>query len=531
MNVPLFAGLLLLPFSFARLDSAIALSDSIGEAGINARKLHEAPHTLTGRKVVLGQLEIGRPGQFGVDKTAVGNPPLNLAGVFFRNLPALPNLHVDNHAAMVAAVMVSYDKKLPGVAPHARLFSSAVGTLSRSGQPEECLAAQHLAEQNNTQVRAINLSFGESLERDPREHASLDGNALLTQCLDWSAQHHNVLYVVAGNQGQGGIPIPTDQFNGITTAYTAKRQRQFTKVDFANLSAKPMGVGRRLIRREVNQGGRRGISLLAPGHKISVRKLNGQVAQVSGTSFAAPHVTGSIALLQEFSDRKLQTADPNWSLSARRHEVMKAILLNAAEKLQDTGDGRRLGMNRTILDKHNRTWLQSDAFQNSRIPLDIQMGAGQLEIYRALKQYQSGPLPPSEGLPARGWDYGTVDLERSQDYSLERPLLQDSFFVATLVWDRRVTLNDRNQNERYDLGETFKVGGLNDLNLYLLNTESQELSQAVCRSDSLVDNVEHLFCPIPQTGRYKLRVVYAQPAHELKQPYAIAWWGQAASTP
>jgi hypothetical protein len=64
---------------------------------------------------------------------------------------------------------------------------------------------------------------------------------VLTQCIDWSARVHDVLYVIAGKPSDGGIH-PTDNYNGITTAYTAQRQGVFSKVDFANLSAAPVGL-------------------------------------------------------------------------------------------------------------------------------------------------------------------------------------------------------------------------------------------------------------------------------------------------
>ena len=190
--------------------SASALENSIGPSGIDAQRLHRFPHHLTGKKISLGQVEIGRPGKFGFDKVAAWNPPLTLAGLFFRNQLAKANAHVDNHAAMVAAIMVSRDKRLRGIAPDARLFSTAIGTFKKSGQKQECLSSQYLAERNGGDIRAINFSFGESLDRDSREKPILDGNALLTKCIDWSARVHDVLYIVAGNQGKGGIPIPTE---------------------------------------------------------------------------------------------------------------------------------------------------------------------------------------------------------------------------------------------------------------------------------------------------------------------------------
>lgn len=506
------------------LAPVLALESSVGPAGIDARRLQQAPYYLTGRKIGLGQVEIGRPGKFGFDKIAAWNPPLSLAGLFYRNALAQPNTNLDNHAAMVASIMVSRDKGLPGVAPGARLYSAAVGSLKRGGQPEECLASQYVAQQNGGDVRAINFSFGESLQRDPREDAKLDGNALLTQCVDWSARVHDVLYVIAGNQGSGGIPIPTDQYNGITTAYTAKRQDKYKKVDFANLSALPVGVGRRLVAREIDAGTRRAVSLVAPGNNIDTYDLSGQVNQVSGTSFAAPHVTASVALLQEFGDRQLRQSQPHWSLDARRHEVMKAVLLNAADKLQDRGDGFLLGMSRTILSKSNYNWLASDAYKDPRIPFDLQMGTGHLNTFRAYQQFSAGQWRPGLSVPNLGWDYGQITANNHQDYVLAEPLLKGSFVAITLVWNRLVELKDRNQNQQFDLGESFRDRGLNNLDLYLLPVGENEVSKTPCRSTSEVDSVEHIFCAIPATGRYQIRVQYRQQVNEKTQPYALAWW-------
>jgi hypothetical protein len=63
--------------------------------------------------------------------------------------------------------MVSRDKGLPGVAPGARLYSTAVGSPTKGGQPEECLSAQYVTLQNGGDVRAINFSFGEPWNETP----------------------------------------------------------------------------------------------------------------------------------------------------------------------------------------------------------------------------------------------------------------------------------------------------------------------------------------------------------------------------
>jgi len=502
----------------------LASPASIGEVGINVRKLHDPPYDLVGRKIAIGQVEIGRPGVFGFDKAVSWNPATALERVFFRDGRAKANTDVDAHAAMVAGVMVSQDKTLRGVAPAARLYSSAVGSPMKSGQAEECLSAQFIAQQNGGDLRAINFSFGEPLQRDPRPEATLDGNALLTQCIDWSTRIHDVLYVIAGNQGNGGIPIPTDNYNGVNTAYTAQREGVFTKVDFANLSSAPVGIGRRLIEREINVGGRRSINLVAPGSKIAVYDLTGKMVEVSGTSFAAPHITGSVALLQELGDRQLKSKQSNWSIDSRRHEVMKAVLLNSADKIKDKGDGLHLGMTRTVLGKDNSNWLESDAYKDPKIPLDYQMGTGQLNVFRAYQQFSPGEWSPTAAVPPIGWDYQSVEASSFKDYVLEKPLKEGSFVSLTLAWDRLVDLQDKNNNKAFDVGESFRDRGLNNLDLYLIPADENDTGKSICSSISEVDSVQHIFCPVPAAGRYKIRVQYRKQVNEASQPYALAWW-------
>ncbi|NJN71628.1 MAG: S8 family serine peptidase [Limnothrix sp. RL_2_0] len=512
---------------FAATDAAIANdpNSSIGDLGIQARTLHAAPYDLLGRKVAIGQVEIGRPGKFGLDKRADWQPQLGAFQVFFINEKAVSDESVDDHAGMVAGVMVSQDKRQQGVAPAARLFSSAIGSTEESAQPEECLATQHIALQNGQDVRAINFSFGESLDRDSRPNPQLDGNALFTQCLDWTARVYDVLHVVAGNQGDGGIPIPTDHYNGITTAYTTRfKGDAFNKIDFANLSGFPVGIGRTIVREEINAGARRAIGLSAPGSRLNLITTFNKIKEVSGTSFAAPHITASVALLQEYGDRQAKAQASNWSLDSRRHEVMKAVLLNSAEKVADRGDGKLLGMGRTILREDNQTWLESDAYSNDNIPLDIEMGTGQLNALRAYEQFAGGQWHTNAPVANIGWDYAEIDYQNYHDYVIGSPLVAGSFFSATLTWDRLVELGDRNNNQKYDLGESFQDLGLNNLNLYVLPATTDNLADAVCRSTSAVDSVEHIFCPVPNTGQYKLRVMYQDQINQPTQNYGVAWW-------
>lgn len=521
--------------------AALALSSSVGPDGIDARRLHAEPYNVTGAKIAIGQVEIGRPSQFGLDKVANANLPVNVRRVFLLDELSEPNRYVDFHAATVASVMISQDKDLTGVAPNAVLYSAAVGPIrGRSGQPDECLSSQQIALSNGGDVRAINFSFGEPLARDPRPEPRLDGNALLTRCIDWSALEHDTLYVIAGNQGGGGIPIPTDNFNGINVPYSRRVDGRFIKVDFANLSSEPTVGPRQSAPPESNVGSRRSINLVAPGSDIEVIGPDGSAGTVSGTSFAAPHVAAAVALVQEWGDRQLRAGRLDWSLDSREPMVTKAVLLNSADKLEDAGDGLRLGMSRTLYDEANQTWLESDAYRDRAIPLHADLGTGHLNAYRAVLQLDGGQWDPDETVPVLGWSYDAIETpiptattehlhEYFHDYVFASPLQGGSYLSATLTWERLVTLNDANQNGRYDLGESFEDQGINNLDLYLMRAEDTDIADSVWSSVSSEDSLEHVFTQIPVTGNYKLRVVYHGAVNETpNQSYALAWWAVAA---
>jgi hypothetical protein len=520
---------------------AWALSTSVGADGIDAARLHAPPYNLTGRKIAIGQVEIGRPSLFGLDKIAYETMPFRVAQVLQLTGAAIADEYVDPHATNVASVMISQDKFLTGVAPDAVLFSGAVGPLpDTTAQPEECLTAQAIALRNSNDVRAINFSFGEPLGRDPRPNPVLDGNALLTQCIDWSERVHDVLYVIAGNQGGGGIPIPTDNFNGINVAYSTRVNGRFVRVDYSNLGSEPDFRPVRGPGPETNEGTRRSINLVAPGNQIEMFDPDGQRVVSSGTSFAAPHVVATVALLQQWGDQQIRAGAPQWSLDSRKPMVMKAVLLNSADKLQDSGDGLRLGMSRTLLDESNQDWMASDAYRDQAIPLHAELGTGHLNAFRAYEQLNGGQWSAEAVVPVIGWAYEAVEstlppdnLPRTEpatlyrDYRFAQPLQGGSFFSATLTWERQVVLNDRNNNGLYDAGESFADRGLNNLDLYLMPANEEDTAKSVWSSVSAEDSTEHIFHPIPTTGEYKLRVVYRQQVNDdLVQPYALAWWGK-----
>lgn len=528
------------------------LDKSADRQGIDARSLQNSPYNLTGKDVFVGQVELSRPLRFAVDKLfnkllsrdrAIVQP----YAVFFRDGKAVPNRNIDDHSEQVAAVIISQDKTYRGIAPNAKLISAAYSQRRQDGQPEACLAAQYIARQHNSTVRTINFSFGELLSEDPRPNPQLDGNALLTLCVDWLATTYNTLPIIAGNQGKGGIPIPTDLFNGFTVGFTHEVEGIYRQLDRGNLIDEPFidrsntgkyeqgefftdlnKDGKWTAGVESPLNGRRSLALLAPGNNLKLPNLQGKFKNASGSSFAAPHVVGTIAILHEYANRQIEIGQ--WSAEARRHELLKAVLINSADKIQDRGDGKNLGMSKTILDTFGKTWLDSEAYGSRVVPLSRSLGAGQLNARRALLQYQAGQQSPQNGvatIKAIGWDTNFVDVDNFQDYTFSEPLLADSFIAATLTWDRQVKLNDKNGNSLYDLGESFSDEGFNKIELYLMRSQDTDISQSIWSSTSQVDNLQHIFVKIPTTGKYKLRVVFKSPqTNTISQRYGLAWWAK-----
>ena len=545
-----FVGGILLSLSTS--PATWALDKSVDRQGIDARILQKTPYNLTGKDVFIGQVELSRPSRFAVDK--VSNKLLQLDRiivqpyeVFFRDGKAIPNRNVDDHSAQVAAVIISQHKIRRGVAPEAKLLSSAYSQRRQDGQPEACIAAQHVARQYNGTVRAINFSFGELLSEDPRPNAKLDGDALLTLCVDWIAATYNTIPIVAGNQGKGGIPIPTDLYNGFTVGFTREVDGIYRQLDRGNLIDEPYldrnsngKYDQGEVFSDLNKDGkwtsgvespidgRRSMAILAPGNNLKLPTLQGKFKNANGSSFATPHVVGTIALLHEYANRQITSG--YWSLDARRHELIKAVLINSADKLKDLGDGKILGMSKTILDAFGKTWIDTEAYSSRETPLSRSLGSGQLNANRALQQYQAGQQSPNNGsanISAIGWDTNIVEVDKYQEYVFSDSLVADSFISATLTWDRQVKLNDKNGNGLFDIGEGFSNESFNKVELYLMRSQDTDISQNIWSSVSQIDNLQHIFIKIPVTGKYKLRVVFKSPqANIVSQRYGLAWWAK-----
>jgi hypothetical protein len=533
-------------FSLCILSVSIASAspDTVGSNGIDSAGLtgfDQQP--LTGAGVNIGQVEQNRPGKIttsgGPDDAAYSVTTTIPTAVFQQGGSASPNMNIDDHAEGVAGNMISTDANTIGVAPQASLYSSAyvTGGNGTGAYENALLSLQQVASQSG--MRAINSSWGKPL----RMGDSLDGNSLLTLGFDWVASRYDVLNIIAGNEDTGGKPVPTDDFNGMVIGASSQSGNVFSEVaTFNYYGEEPFD--------------RTSVDLIAPGTNIAMLgQGNNPIPSTddSGTSFATPLVTGTVALLQQYGGQRNGT--PNWSDDYVHHQVMKAVLMNSADKVHLQSDlptmiaglpslivppGGFLDQDRTVLRTDNGNWFSDTAAADKTPdtgglkPIDDQFGAGELDAKRALTQFSAGEYHSFDSggpmsVPVIGWDYGhSVHQGDVNSYFFNQQLEKGAFVSITLAFDRTVNFATGGPT-MYHSGDTFQpstnvqfpgIDMFSNLDLYLVDTDT-----GITEAESVdpLSTIDHIFWQIQNNDHYEFEVQQSN-ENDGAVNYAVAWW-------
>lgn len=244
-----------------------------------------------------------------------------------------------------------------------------------------------------------------------------------------------------------------------------------------------------------------------PGnHSDALTKIEGEgrckpeiVAPGNLTSWSTGVVTGVCAALLEHADRMIEADEQD--KDAARSEVIKAVLFAGAQR--------------------DANWAPPEGE-----PLDRKFGAGMVEIDRALVILDAGHVEPGKPTTQRyGWSFATIDPGKQRTYEFKVDQAQGETGIA-LVWHRRV-LGGKVKVTNPETGESRDIWNpaqfMPDLNLGLIRTDSDGKETLIATSTSKVDNVELIYLPALDPGKYTLRIARSMDDSKMAWDYAVAW--------
>ena len=169
-----------------------------------------------------------------------------------------------SHGTAVASLISSSDPQARGIAPAADLLSIAV--LDSNGSSSSFTVAQGILEAVDRGAQIVSLSLG-----------SFGDSRVLREAVRYAASKDVVLVAAAGNDSLQQVPYPAryDEVLAVTAVDSRSRRASFSNVG-----------------PEIDLG--------APGVQVRALRGDNKYIAASGTSFAAPIVSGMLAAIMSF---------------------------------------------------------------------------------------------------------------------------------------------------------------------------------------------------------------------------------------
>ncbi|AOV06766.1 S8 family peptidase [Sporosarcina ureilytica] len=212
----------------------------------------------------------------------------------------------NGHGTHVAGTIAASENNVGvvGVAPAASLLIVKVLNKRGSGQYDWIIGGIHYAIEQKVDI--ISMSLGGPVD-----------NPKLYEAIKLAIAHNILVVCAAGNEGDGNDS--TDEF-----AYPG-RYNEVICVGAINFE--------RLSSDFTNSHDE--IDLVAPGEEILSTYLNGKYARLTGTSMAAPHISGALALIKVWANNHFGRALSEPELYAQL--IKRTVPLGFSPKLEGNG--------------------------------------------------------------------------------------------------------------------------------------------------------------------------------------------------
>jgi Subtilase family len=377
---------------------------------------------------------------------------------------------------------------------------------------------------NSLQAYIYAASHGNVLSTSIGDSSDTAGVGLLSGLLDsLAASNPNTTMVAAAGNGgpsPGTVGGPASGYNTISVGALDGPTNYNVTASFSSRGPQPTAWydGTNTFSYGGGISTRPGVDLTAPGTSlfiptnmtVTATNLSASGYLVAGTSFATPLVAAGAVLLDSTAITAFSAVITN---AATRSDVVKAVLMNSADKLPGWNNGQQIAAG--VI-----TTTQA---------LDWSMGAGRMNLNEAFSQYTTSDCITTgssvtltgfnEPVQSTGWGYGTAVLRGKNDYTLVNRLFQGQQFAVTLDWMRSQIWQSA-ISDYVDLAQAEL-----DLMVYRVASGGDQL---VAQSISPVSTTQELWFPVPDTGTYMIEVDYSTNLFDFSgsyasQDYGIAW--------